>query len=78
MFHTLYETNENIAKDIDQACLSCPVMAQCLDWGTSHGEYGVWGGIYLNAGKPDTSRNSHKTPNIWQEIRKRINETTDE
>lgn len=67
-----YESNAPVARAVDQACLSCPVMTQCLQWGIDNGEYGVWGGIYLSAGKVDKAKNSHKSPDIWEEIRKRI------
>lgn len=26
------------------ACFSCPVQAECLEWSLHHEEYGVWGG----------------------------------
>lgn len=69
-----YETNERVAKQVDQMCLHCPVMAQCAQAG-SKGEWGVWGGIYWNgAGKPDKNKNSHKTPEVWDEIKKRMTE----
>ena len=71
-FHENYESNERVAKAIDQMCLSCPVMVQCLQNGTDNGEYGVWGGVYLDRGKPDANRNSHKTKQVWQEISERI------
>lgn len=74
-FYDEYESNERVARMIDQACLSCPVLAQCLERGTENGEYGVWGGIYLTSGKPDNNRNSHKTPDIWEAIRERISDT---
>jgi hypothetical protein len=32
-------------------------------------EQGVWGGIYLNSGAIDKSRNMHKTPDVWKRIR---------
>lgn len=33
-------------------CASCPVRTECGDYGTSTRQSGVWGGSYLNAGKP--------------------------
>ena len=71
-FYENYESNERVAKMIDQACLSCPVMKQCLEAGTINGEHGVWGGIYLTAGKRDKNRNSHKTEAVWEAVRERI------
>jgi hypothetical protein len=69
-----YESDENIAKIVDERCLSCPVMVQCLQRGMDNGEWGVWGGIYLVSGKKDTNKNAHKTQDVWDEIRKKIGE----
>jgi len=67
-----YESSTTIAKVVDDRCLSCPVMKQCLEEGMENGEWGVWGAIYLTAGKMDANRNSHKTEEVWAEIRERI------
>lgn len=67
-----YESDINVAYVTDQKCLSCPVMAQCLQSGIDNNEWGVWGGIYLTSGKQDKNRNSHKTPEVWEQIRERI------
>lgn len=72
LFFDDYEADENVAKMIDEACLSCPVMSQCLKQGMDNGEWGVWGGIFLTSGKPDKKKNAHKTPEVWDEIRSRI------
>lgn len=69
-----YESDTQVAKIIDDKCLSCPVMKQCLQWGMENNEWGVWGGIYLTSGKPDTNRNSHKTQDTWNAIREKIND----
>lgn len=74
-FHDNYESNERVARVIDQVCLSCPVMAQCLERGTENNEWGVWGAIYLTSGKPDVNRNSHKTQEVWDAVRERISDT---
>jgi hypothetical protein len=60
----------NIAKNIDEACLSCPVAKMCYESGIENNEYGVWGGVYLNAGSIDNSKNTHKTPEIWKKIKR--------
>lgn len=73
-FFENYESSPRVARMIDQACLSCPVMKQCLEAGTINGEHGVWGGIYLTAGKKDKNRNSHKSEEDWKNIRERISE----
>jgi hypothetical protein len=70
LFFEQYETDPAIAKSIDQACISCPVKKSCLSAGQENNEYGVWGGIYLNAGSIDTSKNIHKTPDVWKRIKK--------
>lgn len=74
-FYDSYENSASVAKSVDEACLSCPVMAQCLQWGTENNEWGVWGGIYLVSGKPDTNKNNHKTPEVWTAIKERISDT---
>lgn len=72
MFYDEYESDVQVAKVVDQACLSCPVMAQCLERGVENGEWGVWGGVYLASGKQDKNRNAHKTADIWEAIGDRI------
>lgn len=67
-----YEQNPRLAKTVDQACLSCPVMKQCLMDAVENKEWGVRGGIYLVSGSRDESRNSHKTKEVWDEIESRL------
>jgi hypothetical protein len=72
LFYDEYESDPKIACQVDQACLVCPVMAQCGQQGLS-GEYGVWGAIYWDGqGKPDKAKNAHKTEEDWKEIRRRL------
>lgn len=68
LFFDSYETDPNIAKSIDQACMSCPVISMCYKYGVESDNYGVWGGVYLSSGTPDKSKNSHKT----KEVNKRL------
>lgn len=75
LFYDEYESDEQIATMVDQACLSCPVLQQCLQFGVDNGEWGVWGGIFLTAGKPDKNRNAHKTPEVWKGLKERIGNT---
>lgn len=75
MFYDEYESDEQVAKIVDEACLSCPVMTQCLERGIENSEWGVWGGIYLVSGKPDLSKNDHKTQEVWTQVRERIGES---
>lgn len=72
LFHEDYEASERTAKNVDEMCLSCPVRKACLSAGIENNEWGVWGGVYLVAGKMDEQKNSHKTPEVWQEIREGI------
>jgi len=69
LFYEKYEADSNIAKSIDEACLSCPVIKMCHESGVQNSEYGIWGGIYLNAGTTDKSRNLHKTTDVWKRLR---------
>ena len=57
LFYDKYEVDVNIAKNIDEACLSCPVSKMCYKSGIDNNEYGIWGGVYLNAGSIDKTRN---------------------
>lgn len=72
LFYDQYESSSSTAKMVDDICLSCPVMKQCLEKATDDGEWGVWGGIYLTSGKADKNRNSHKTEKVWLQIKERI------
>jgi len=68
LFFDKYEDDQSIAMDIDRLCLSCPVAKQCFEYGVQTESYGVWGGVFLNDGKLDNVRNSHKTQDIWQRV----------
>jgi hypothetical protein len=71
LFYDTYEIDINLAKGIDQACLSCPVIAICYKNGIENNEYGVWGGVYLNFGQNDKQKNAHKTKDVWKELKKK-------
>lgn len=71
LFYDKYESDLNIAKSIDEACLSCPVSKMCYEAGVENDEHGIWGGIYLNAGSIDKARNLHKTQENWKLIRRK-------
>jgi hypothetical protein len=71
LFFDIYETNVNIAKNIDEACLSCPVAKICYETGVANNEYGVWGGVYLNSGSVDNGKNIHKTQEVWKRVKKK-------
>lgn len=69
-----YENDPVFAKIMDDICLSCPVRKMCLQEGVENKEYGLWGGVFLNNGKPHDTYNGHKTEDIWEAIRAGINE----
>jgi hypothetical protein len=71
LFFDKYESDINIAKSIDEACLSCPVIKICHDSGVENSDYGVWGGVFLNSGSTDKSRNAHKTKDVWKRIKEK-------
>lgn len=72
LFFDTYETDVEVAKQIDEGCLSCPVMKECSAKGMG-GEYGVFGGVYWNgSGRPDFNRNAHKTEAVWTKIKNRL------
>ena len=69
LFYDKYEADFNIAKSVDECCLTCPVAKDCLRAGIENNEYGVWGGIYLNSGSTDKARNIHKTEDVWNRFK---------
>lgn len=69
LFFDKYEVDVNIAKGVDEACMSCPVIAMCYNYGASSDNYGVWGGFYLSSGNIDKSKNSHKTKEVIKKIK---------
>lgn len=71
-FYEGYEDDEELAKAMDEICLSCPVMNECLMEATDNKDFGLRGAIYLNNGKPDKMRNQHKTPEVWARIQERL------
>lgn len=71
LFFDKYEVDVLIAKGIDQACLSCPVIKMCYTSGIENNEYGVWGGVYLSSGSVDKMKNIHKTKDVWKQIRQK-------
>lgn len=74
-FFEHYEMNAQSAMVTDEICLSCPVIEQCREAGISGSEWGVWGGVYLQAGSIDKQRNNHKTKEVWKRLAIRL-ETT--
>ena len=74
LFYDDYEADATVAGIVDEMCLSCPVLTQCLERGLEKSEWGVWGGVYLTSGKPDDNRNAHKTADVWEQLREKIGE----
>jgi hypothetical protein len=71
-FYDDYENDEQVARVIDDMCLSCPVMKQCYQRGIQTNEWGVWGGVFLVAGRPDENKNRHKSPEVKKEMVERL------
>ena len=69
-FYDDYETDKELAKQVDQICLHCPVAKICHSEGVSNKEKGVWGGVYMDLGRPDKQHNSHKTSEILKQLKK--------
>lgn len=70
-FYDLYESDSEVAKQVDNICLACPVTRECGTAGSA-GEYGVWGGIYwAGNGKQDRAKNSHKSEGVWDMIKEK-------
>jgi hypothetical protein len=68
MFFDKYEEDSDLAKVVDSICVSCPVVKDCFDHGTTNNEWGVWGGVYLVDGEINATRNIHKTQEAWSKI----------
>jgi Transcription factor WhiB len=69
-FYDDYESDKILAQTIDQVCLNCPVVKNCYSEGVAKSEKGVWGGIYMDLGRVDKLNNSHKTKDIWTQLKK--------
>lgn len=68
LFFDTYEENKEVAKKVDILCIRCPAQRQCLAYGVSNEEWGVWGGVYLEGGKISKEFNGHKTQESWFDI----------
>ena len=68
IFFEKYEADIGLRASIDRMCAGCPVAKECLQWGISHEEWGIWGGIYLEAGQKSEEFNEHKTDEVWDEL----------
>lgn len=69
LFFEAYEADPALAADVDSVyCNQCPIQRECLSVGVGRGEWGVWGGVYLEAGKISDEFNAHKTKDDWGEL----------
>jgi Transcription factor WhiB len=69
-FYDDYEIDKELAKQVDQICMHCPVIKQCYLEGIKNKEKGVRGGVYMDLGRPDKQHNSHKTTEMWKQLKK--------
>lgn len=67
-----YERSTSLAAQVDEMCLSCPVMKQCDRFARDNGEHGVWGAVYYTGGRVDKYKNQHKTPEVWARIKEKL------
>ena len=65
LFFDKYEEQKDVAQTVDALCIKCPAQRQCLAYAVSNQEWGVWGGIYFEAGKISKEFNAHKTKKDW-------------
>lgn len=65
LFFDKYEEDIDLRPAIDNLCSTCPVARMCFAVGVSQKEWGVWGGIYLENGKPSREFNRHRTKGDW-------------
>ncbi len=68
LFFDKYEEDPDLAKVVDNICITCPVIKDCFDHGTNNSEWGVWGGVYLVDGEINQSRNAHKSTEAWEKV----------
>ena len=65
LFFDIYEEEPQHRPAIDAVCAGCPVARQCFAVGVSQKDWGVWGGVYLEAGKISREFNKHRTKADW-------------
>ena len=68
LFFDKYEEDPALAKKIDLLCIKCPVQRNCIAYGVSNKEWGVWGGVYFEDGKISKEFNQHKSKEDWFEV----------
>jgi hypothetical protein len=65
LFFDKYEEDELLRPAVESICHSCPVQRECFAVGVSQKEWGVWGGIYLEAGNISREFNKHRDKKNW-------------
>lgn len=69
-FYDDYESDKNVANQVDQICLHCPVIDICYEEGIRNKERGVWGGVFLDLGRPEKTINAHKDAKHWKKLKR--------
>lgn len=65
IFFDKYEEDVGTRSIVDSLCQQCPVANVCFAVGVSEKEWGVWGGVYLEAGEISREYNIHKDKKDW-------------
>ena len=65
LFFELYESDDDVAQDVDELCAGCPVRMHCLAMGINTAGTGVHGGVYLNQGRY-SKKNDHKDEDVQE------------
>jgi hypothetical protein len=78
LFFEKYEDDVILRPAIDKLCNNCLVQKTCFAVGVSSKEYGVWGGIYLDAGEISKEFNDHKSTNDWSNTWQNLTMDNDE
>lgn len=73
-FDEYYQSDPLMRPVVDDICISCPVLKECLMWGIEKKESFVWGGHYLENGKIVPDMNDHKSEDFNRLLVERINE----
>jgi hypothetical protein len=50
-FFDKYLSSEDVVREVQALCKTCPVKTQCFNYGTYMKATGVWGGRWLQNGK---------------------------
>lgn len=66
-FFDKYEEDPTLRPAIDKLCAECPISRKCFAVGVSQKEWGVWGGVYLEAGKISREFSRHRNKANWAE-----------